>query len=195
MAETPNDSRAEDTSQDVSPSGLQALLAMLSRARIGLFLGGVVLAECLLAYILLPSTSDVQALAESRLAAQPDELFDVADEPRAYEENTQPVQEVDLGKFTITAYQPVENTTLRIDFHLFATVLEEDQSEFEQRMASSKNRFREQVIVTVRSGEVSDLTDAGLGLIKRKILEKTNRTLGKPLLQSVIFSEFSFIEQ
>jgi hypothetical protein len=51
------------------------------------------------------------------------------------------------------------------------------------------------VIVTLRSSELGDLTDAGLGLIKRRILEKTNRTLGKPYLRSVIFSDFSFIEQ
>src|SRR5436853_128840 len=43
--------------------------------------------------------------------------------------------------------------------------------------------------------EVTDLTDAGLGLIKRRILETTNKTLGKPLLQGVVFSEFSFVEQ
>ena len=41
----------------------------------------------------------------------------------------------------------------------------------------------------------SDLTEAGLGLIKRKILEKTNRALGKPLLQEAVFSKFSFIER
>jgi hypothetical protein len=34
-----------------------------------------------------------------------------------------------------------------------------------------------------------------LGLIRRKILEKSNRTLGKPLLEEVIFSDFSLVEQ
>ena len=47
----------------------------------------------------------------------------------------------------------------------------------------------------VRSAEITDLTDAGLGLIKRRILETTNKALGKPLLQGVMFSEFSFVEQ
>jgi flagellar FliL protein len=51
------------------------------------------------------------------------------------------------------------------------------------------------VIVIVRSAEITDLTDAGLGLIKRKIMEKTNRMIGKSMLHSVIFSDFSFIEQ
>ena len=59
----------------------------------------------------------------------------------------------------------------------------------------NKHRIRENVIIIIRSAEVTDLTDAGLGLIKRRILETTNKTLGKPLLQEVVFSEFSFIEQ
>jgi flagellar FliL protein len=62
-------------------------------------------------------------------------------------------------------------------------------------MEENKHRFREQVLVTVRGAELTDLTDAGLGLMKRRILDKTNRILGKPLLRSVIFSDFAFIEQ
>ena len=42
---------------------------------------------------------------------------------------------------------------------------------------------------------MTDLTDAGLGLIKRMILEKSNRALGKPLLHEAIFSRFSFEER
>ena len=47
----------------------------------------------------------------------------------------------------------------------------------------------------MRSAELTDLTDAGLGLLKRRIQEKSNQTLGKPLLRAVVFSDFSFIEQ
>lgn len=102
--------------------------------------------------------------------------------------------EVDLGEFTVTASQPSASTTLRIAFHLYGTVAAMDSEEFNSRMKESQHRFREQVIVTLRSAEVSDLADAGLGLLKRKILEKTNSTMGKPLLKMVIFSDFSFVE-
>ena len=47
----------------------------------------------------------------------------------------------------------------------------------------------------MRSAEGSDLADAGLGLIKRQILEKTNALLGKPLVKVVIISDFSYMEQ
>jgi flagellar FliL protein len=103
--------------------------------------------------------------------------------------------EVVLGEFSVTAYQPATNTTLRIEFNLYGTVGVKEQKEFMTLLEENQHRFREQVIVIVRSAEITDLTDAGLGLIKRKIMEKTNRMIGKPYLQSVIFSDFSFIEQ
>ena len=79
----------------------------------------------------------------------------------------------------MTAYQPLSNTTLRIDFHLYGTVPESKKAEFEELFNESKHRIREQVIVTIRSSEITDLTDAGLGLIKRKLHDKINRTIGK----------------
>jgi hypothetical protein len=41
----------------------------------------------------------------------------------------------------------------------------------------------------------ADYADPSLGLIRRKILERSNRTLGKSLIQEVIFSDFSLIQQ
>lgn len=104
-------------------------------------------------------------------------------------------EEVDLGEFTVTAYQPVSNSTLFISFHLYGSVLHKHGEEFNRRLADNKFRIRDNVIVIIRSAEIADLTDAGLGLIKRRILETTNKTLGKPLLQAVMFSDFSFVEQ
>jgi flagellar FliL protein len=103
--------------------------------------------------------------------------------------------EVDLGNFTVSGFQPASNSTLFITFHLYGTVKHKYVDEFNQRLEENKHRIRDNIIVIIRSAEITDLTDAGLGLIKRRILETTNRSLGKPLLQEVVFSEFSFIEQ
>jgi hypothetical protein len=103
--------------------------------------------------------------------------------------------EIDLGQYNVTGYQPVSNTTLIITFHLYGTVKTKHADDFAQRFEESKHRVRDNIIAIVRSAEVTDLTDAGLGLIKRRVLETTNKTLGKPLVQSVMFSEFSFFEQ
>jgi len=118
--------------------------------------------------------------------------FESADPPQ---EDREDLVEVDLGEFAVTSFQPLSSTTIRIDFHLFATVAADDNEDFNTAMQESRHRIRDQVIVILRSSDLEDLTDAGLGLIKRKILEKTNRTLGRPFLKTVIFSDFSFIEQ
>jgi len=103
--------------------------------------------------------------------------------------------EMDLERFVVTAYQPNSSTVMRVDFHLFGMVASKDREEFERLMEIHQHRFREQVLVIVRRAEAADLADPGLGLIKRQILEKTNALLGKPLLQAVVVSDFSYLEQ
>jgi hypothetical protein len=102
---------------------------------------------------------------------------------------------VELGSFNVTRFNPATNTTLAIDFELFGTVLADDVTDFEHSFENSKARIREQVTMTLHGAESGSLTDAGLGLIKRQILEKTNRALGEPLLKEVLFSKFNFVER
>jgi len=185
MAEKPvsADELPVDESQEIRGGGLIPRLKVLA------FVLAVVALECGAAYVFIPSPSDIEALAAARQTYEPlEEAEDVV-------EDASTEAEVDLGDFSVTAYQRSSNTTLRIDFKLYGTVEEENRADFEQRRQANEHRFREQVIVTVRGSEVEDLTDAGLGLIKRRILERTNRAIGKPLLKNVIFSEFSFVEQ
>ncbi len=176
--------------------------SLLSRVQLLALLVAVILGECLLALLLVPSPSETAVMAgvapqdkaaESTDAAASD-LTSLPPEVTEDPEGEDRI-EVDLGQFSVTSFQPTTNTTLRIEFHLYGTINREDQETFDTAYAENTHRIREQVIVTVRAAEVSDLTDAGLGLIKRRILEKTNRLLGKPLLKSVVVSEFSFIEQ
>lgn len=160
-------------------------------------LGGIlvlVLLECAVAYLIIPSPQDVIKAAEiqAQAAEKGDGENSQQPQPLAADEVT---VEIDLKEFGITAYRPLSESTMRIDFHLYATIRAIDQAEFEKLMENHRNRFREQVIVTVRSSDESELTDPSLGLLKRKILEKTNSILGKPMVHSIVFSEFSFVEQ
>ncbi len=170
--------------------------SLLGKLKVFAFVTVMVLVECLAAYFWLPNAADTAAAAAAALEADSPSDDVLAEEEG--DEGDLPVAdrvELDLGEFSVTSFQPISNTTLRIDFHLFGTVGLEDENLFLKLMEGNLHRFREQVIVTVRSADLDDLTDAALGLIKRKILEKTNRTLGKPVLRTVIISEFSFIEQ
>lgn len=163
-----------------------------------IFLAGLalfVVAECIAAFFFLPSAAETAALAGQNSQTTSVEETAETGKTTVRDEKLSTEVEVDLGQFTVTAYQPISDTTIRIDLHLFGTVGREDQEVFLAAWQENEHRLRDQVIVTLRSAEQEDLTDAGLGLIKRQILEKTNRTLGRPLLRSAIFSEFSFIEQ
>jgi flagellar FliL protein len=65
------------------------------------------------------------------------------------------------------------------------------------KAAFDKNihRFRDMVISEIRHLDNQDLADPGLGLIKRRILEKSNALFGKPILKGLFFPDFSYIEQ
>jgi len=193
MSQTPAPETVATQSDQAIPAKREAFQKIL----IGLFLLGVVAVECLLVYFFLPGEGETAALAGASSASaqnNPSASFPTPEEPLT-PEATVPQVEVDLGEFTITSYQPISNTTLRIDFHLYGTVATEDQKAFQEAIQANIHRFRDQVIAILRAAELTDLTDAGLGLIKRKILEKTNALLGKRYLKAVIFSDFSFVEQ
>jgi len=161
-----------------------------------IFLVAVVLVEVGVAFFVFPSKEDIAALATSENQAADGEANGGQPEAMSLSEgNSEHLAEIALGEFGVSSYQPLTNTTLRIDFELYGIVAEDDASSLEGLLQENRHRFREGVIVIMRSAELTDFTDAGLGLIKRKILEKTNRTLGRAVLRDVVFSDFSFIEQ
>jgi len=187
---------------------------MLVRATVLLFVLAVIGAECLVASLCLPespATASAPAASNEHGSKDGHSEKDKKDkkgkkdkksghegEPTASdEEAVSPLDqvEVDLEQFSVTAHQPASNTTTRIDFHLYGVVNESERGDFERLLKANQQRIREQVLVIVRSCEAADLADAGLGLIKRQILAKTNALLGKPLLRAIIVSEFSYIEQ
>ena len=184
---------AANSLEDANPEQAESVGgagSLMGKLKVGGIVFGVVLAECMLAYFLIPSAADIAAMGGQ---LPPTGEYD----PEAIPEDTDDENEteVDLGEFSITAYQRTSNSTLRIDFQLFGVVHNDDVSEFNERLERNAHRLRDNIIVTIRSAEVEHLSDAGLALIKRRILERTNKALGKPLVRRVIFSEFSFVEQ
>ncbi len=165
--------------------------SMIGRLLIVGFIGAVVISECVFAYFWLPSAEEVAQ--QVQLMATQAATDGTGDEASREDEALDTV-EVELGKFAITNHRQTD-TTIRIDFNLAGTVTEDDLDEFQELFERNENRFRDLVIQEILGCGIDDLEDSGLGLIKRKILEKTNRALGKPLLHEAIFSKFSFLEQ
>ena len=165
--------------------------SLLGRLIIAAFMGGIVLTECALAYVFIPSADDLVQRAEENAK---EEMKKDSDEAVAAKD-TKPVVEIELGRFGVTAHQPQSSTTLRVDFTLVGTVLEGEENDFQDLLARNQHRFRDMVIVEIRNSEVADLTDPGLGLIKRRILEKSNALFGRPILRSVFFSDYTYLDQ
>ena len=193
---TPEETGSDTSQDDPQPdpgagSGMKGKLIALAIVLV------IVLAECAVAILAFPSANDTATLTQAMLAAPDVEANDVAvTEPPAEEQRSdEEVLEIDLGEFDVSSYQPLSNTTLRISFHLYGIVAADDETQILDLLEAKRQRMREQVLVILRSAELPDLADAALGLIKRRILEKTNRTFGEPLLREIIFSDFSFMEQ
>jgi flagellar basal body-associated protein FliL len=163
---------------------------LLSKLLPAVIVVAVVTGEGLAAYMLMPSAADTAAAAKAALEAhapEPEDDHHGSKEPE--------LQEVNLEQFKITSFQPASSITLRIEFHLYGMCKADKAEEFNHLMETKKNRVRDNVMSIIRSADMNDLTDPALALIKRKILETTNKALGRPLLQGVVFSEFTFLEQ
>lgn len=177
---------------------------MLTAVKIGAFVVVVLSVECLIAFLFFPSAQTVEAKTSEQYAKEADAHGHAdahaaehghGETAEAHDDHAAHNVEVDLEKYTVTAYQPLTNTTIRIDFHLYGTIPEEEAKDFGHHFEAHKHRLREQVLLTARSSEIEDLTDAGLSLMKRRLLEKVNQALGEPVVKSIVISDFSFIEQ
>lgn len=172
---------SEPTAVDAKPAS-----KFSGKLKIAVLIVTIMIVECGLAYWFFGSAAPQTAeSAESHGELGEDEIGH--DDGEAVE--------VSLGDFDVTAFQPTSNTTLRVSFKLYATVRVKDEEAVLTLIEERKHRFREQVLEIIRSSEMNDLTDPVLGLIKRKILEKTNRLLGKAMIRGIVFSDFSYYEQ
>jgi flagellar FliL protein len=192
----------EETPAEPPKRGGRGLLRIVKAVA---FVSIIVVVQVVVASMLAPSAQDTAKFAQQLVAASHGKA-DSAEGEHDGEDKAHgahgghghghgDLHEVELGAFNVTRFNPATNTTLAIDFEVYGAVLAEDASEFGHRFEKSNARIREQITMTMHGAASADLTDAGLGLIKRQILEKTNRALGEPMLKEVLFSKFNFVER
>lgn len=202
MADKHAEPKEAEASADAPKSGGRGFFRIIKAVA---FVSIIVVVQVVVASMLTPSAAKTEKLAKDLLATssgkangeheesgKDGEHGDSDDDGGAHGHD---LEEVKLGSFNVTRFNPGTNTTLAIDFEVYGTVLASEATEFEHRFEKSQARIREQITLTMHGTEAPDLTDAGLGLIKRQILEKTNRALGQPLLKEVLFSKFNFVER
>ena len=191
MSDAKKEHKAGEAAQEPSRRGG----AFLGKLIIALFMTSVIVGECVFAYVMFPDPKDVAQLAQEMIAEKMLAKKQHEEDAESSSDADSKVVELKLGDFDVTAFIAASNSNIRISFHLFATLNEADQETVESLLKENEHRLRDRIIFEVRNAEVADLTDPGLGLIKRRILEKSNALFGKSLLKSVVFSDFAFVEQ
>ncbi len=159
----------------------------------------IVVVEIVAASALIPTAEETATAGEKIVAAEAALGQENGEgEKSEQQQDSEPwvdTREVSLGPFHVVTVEHSSGASISIDFELYGTVLAEEKEEFYSLFEINQHRIEEQVVITMRGVEMTDLSDANLGLIKRKILEKTNRALGKPLLREAIFSKFLHVER
>jgi flagellar FliL protein len=190
------DKKAPEAMPEIDSPEPKPRSSLVRKLMLMFFMLAVIGGECAAAYLLTsayrPSGVAIAAGPLKPVAGPAKPAKETED---AAEKNQTEELEVDLGKFDVNSYQPKANTTSIIDFHLYATIASSDKSAFNASIELNKNRLRDQILVIVRSADLAELTEPGLGLLKRRILEKSNTILGKAFLRTIIFGDFSFTEQ
>ncbi len=166
---------------------------MLGKIMIAGFMGVVILTECLLAYFWIPSAEEIAAMAEERMTQKLHELNPDEENPTLGQGVD--VVEIEFGDYNVTAPQPSTNSTIRIDFKLAGTVEKDKKDKVSELFEANKRRFGNNVEYVIRNAEMSDLNDPGLGLIKRRILETSNRLFGESLVKEILVTGFSLVDQ
>lgn len=156
----------------------------------------LVVVEMVAAAMMIPSAEETEALARDLArVARGEEAIELKEEEERLAGFDEPTVEVELFTNNITRFNPETDATLNVQFSVHGVLLAADQEEFQPLYDANMNRIHEQIMLTIHGADVADLASAGLGLIKRQILEKTNRTLGRPLLREVVFTQLNFLER
>jgi len=96
----------------------------------------------------------------------------------------------DLGKYSVSLFNPLTRTVTRANFKLQGATVCSDESSFRDFLDSNHRYFREQVMVTIRNCDASDLDDPELRLLEKKLVARVNRALGQRFLRTVDFKDF-----
>lgn len=184
---------AEETESTPSKWGLMGIFKAAA------ILSMLVVVQVVAAAFVIPSPHDVEKLARDLAVAEKGNEFDSQSTEDTLDGAAAPpekdLREVLIDQFSITRYNVEADKTVNIDFEVYATVLAAEEEEYLTLFDSNKNRVKEQINLTIHAAEPTDLTDRGLGLIKRKILERTNRALGKPLVREIFLTRFNFVQR
>jgi hypothetical protein len=102
---------------------------------------------------------------------------------------------LDLGTIQVVNVEPTRGRTSRMSFDLHLTFDPKTDPKEIKALDGWHHRLREQVIVGVRATEIFDILDPDLKRFRKQMLYRINRMLGKPIVNDVLFANFTFFSE
>ncbi|GAA4430965.1 hypothetical protein [Bremerella cremea] len=103
--------------------------------------------------------------------------------------------EVDLGKFECTIPNDKTNSTITIDFHVFAKMPRYKSQELIDMLETHQNRFRHDILLRVRKFDRPSLNDPDLTRLRGEIHTALNEILPENKVDLIGFYHFQFLEE
>ncbi len=165
-----------------------------SKLLVGVFVSGVVIAETVVFFLMVPSGEEVAALAESRLIAVAQEI----DAKKLHEDahdDSDTIVEFPLGDtFNIPFIPTGSDHSYRVQFDLFGTLKRKDLEHLQALYEERKLRFKHRLSLEIRNASLQELQENQLGLLQRRVLATSTELLGEAILLSVGFSAYQVLE-
>ena len=162
---------------------------------VGLFVSGVIVAETVIFFLMVPSGEEVAALAESRLIAIAQEI-DAKKAQEASHDDEDAIIEFKFGDPFSIPFKPAgADQDYRVEFKLFGTLRKADEEKLQALYDERAMRFRHRMNLEIRNASLQELQENQLGLIQRRVLATSTELLGEGLLLSVGFSDYQVLEE
>ncbi|MBN2021308.1 MAG: hypothetical protein JW809_00805 [Pirellulales bacterium] len=100
----------------------------------------------------------------------------------------------ELGQFNVKVFEPASRRRFRAEFKLEGAIDCKDEASFQDFMQRNHRFFREQVTIAIRTSPTADLNDPEHRILRKRILARVNRALGRPFLTSVELPGFTLYE-
>jgi len=102
--------------------------------------------------------------------------------------------QVELGGFSVRVFDPVTRTALLSEFLLEADTDFAHNEGFVRFMAANRRGLDEQVMVTVRSCTLAELSSPDITRLEKKLAVRLNRVFGRHLFDAIRIKDFTLFE-
>lgn len=119
-------------------------------------------------------------------------------EPEPVEEVVEGVEvtlKLNLGTIDMINVEPTRRQIRKMSFDLHLSFDPKTDPKEIKALEGWQHRLREQVIIGVRATEIHDFIEPDLKRFRKQMLYRINRLIGKPIVNDVLFANFTFFSE